>query len=637
MLALFASGLLYQAIADRSRKSLFSKIMALLPAPPLLLVASFAVGMAPILLVPILGFAILFMCSFCALFLLDKENEPGLSYGSNLLGGGIGGLAAVLLLSFADPYKGLAFCSVVCVSVSLASLDRNKTRAIPILFFVASLLIFFVPVITPGAIWEKWNSFSKVSVFDSMGRESPILWGKSASGTGLPTVLLMNIDSSAATVIVLEPEKSDAIAKDVTHAGYHLLGQNSSIAIIGSGGGRDVVGAKNFNLSGIRAIEINPLVIEAVLLFSPKTYEGVDLTVADGREALAKSQRKFDLIQLSLVDSWAAVSSGSHALTENYLYTSEAFDAYLESVDEDGIVSVTYWNPYMDKLISLAFTSLIKAGADDPSRHVVIFKQGDVFTILTKKAPWSGQDIALARVLAEKNGYELVLPDDKPPGPVTTDDSPFFFFNSEGLNLLLAMIVIASLLFLLVINHLSSTVRYHNTTLAYFALIGFGYMAVESIFVQKFLLLIHDPTITVSVIFTSFLVFSGIGSILSKRISINYSILLVPLLIAFILAWHGFSAFLNGESIFVKALVSALAIAPFAILMGTFFPKGLAYLKASKLDEAGVAWSINGISSVLSPIIAILIAVHSNFSAILALAAVAYLASWLLCRKKFQK
>lgn len=155
-------------------------------------------------------------------------------------------------------------------------------------------------------------------------------------------------------------------------------------------------------------------------------------------------------------------------------------------------------------------------------------------------------------------------------------------------------------------------------------------MTVESVFVQRFLLAIHDPTITVALVFTSFLVFSGIGSILSERMDFRYSLLLVPLLLVVAFGWGEIITMLYQMDLAAKIAISMGIMAPFAFLMGMFFPKGLEYLKGNKLDEIGNAWTINGLASVFAPIITIGIAVLAGFTAALVMAALAYLASWAL-------
>lgn len=118
MISFCLSGIIYQAATKKTREQLFNKMTLLLPPSFLLLlillvfsVITFThsiIGRASMI---VCGFGILFACSFLIVSLLDREGKPGLSYGMNLLGSGAGGLAAILLLSLGDPYKGLATCS----------------------------------------------------------------------------------------------------------------------------------------------------------------------------------------------------------------------------------------------------------------------------------------------------------------------------------------------------------------------------------------------------------------------------------------------------------------------------------------------------------------------------------------------
>lgn len=642
MLSFCLSGILYQRAKERERAQIYSILTAFLPASLLILLfllcLPFTAGFAlPAILISIvaMGFGIPFICGFLTVSLLDRGKNAGLSYGANLLGSGAGGLAAVLLLTFGDPYQGLAACSIASLMGIRGAFESRKVLVFAAACLAISLPFLAIPIKNPDMVWEEWNAFSRVSVNNEPSDN--MMWGKtSAPEKNLPASFQLTIDSLAATAIVLEPEKSGILAEDITHAGYHFLENGSTVAIIGSGGGRDAVAAKQFNLSKIKAIEINPLVIEAVESISPRTYEGVDVVVADGRESLAVSGERFDLVQLSLVDTWATVSSGSHALAENYLYTKESFGTYLDSLEEGGMVSISYWERYAGKFVSLASAALGERGVEDPSEHIMVLKQGWIVTILVKENPWSAEEREFAEGLAGEKGYVVLSPEEGRGVAVNTDDSPFFFFNEQGFLVLTGLLGAVSLVLYMAKDAAGPVGRKTKKGIAlFFGLIGLGFMTVEAVFVQRVLLAVHNPTITVALVFTSFLVFSGIGSLIFRRVGFKYSLALVPMLLLFAFGWGDAAAALNGMDLPSKCAILAAIIAPFAILMGTFFPRGMTYLKEHKLDRMGDAWTINGMASVFAPILMILIAVYSGFTAALLLAAAAYSASWAVGMKEF--
>jgi len=643
MLSFCLSGILYQKSSEKKRVVLFDKFRILLPLSFILFLFLFVFSVTTgligwggwFLVSSIFGFGILFICGFLVVMLLDKEKGPEFSYGINLFGGGVGGLVAVGILSYGSPYAALAICAILGLIGIKPLLEKRKMILYLCLILAVAIPFLVMEVKAPNRVWEDWNAFSMVSVENI---PSPnLMWGGTiASKDTLPSSVQLRIDSDAATAIIIEPEKSKALSGDITHAGYFFLQNGSRVSILGSGGGRDVVMAKDFNLSYIKAVEINPLVIQAVDEFSPKTYEGVDLILADGREELASSSGEFDLVQLSLVDSWAAVSSGSFALTENYLYTKESFGTYLASLDDQGILSVTYWDRYLNKFLALSFASLTEIGVESPSENVLVFHKNYVSTILIKKTPWTEQEITLAKNVADKYEYEIVPVAPEYSETVNTDDSPFFFFNEQGFWILASLMLALLMLISMGRKKLGLEIERSDAhILLFFALIGFGFMSIESIFIQRFFLILHNPTLTVAVVFTSFLVFGGLGSILSNRISLRYSILLFPLLLVFALGWGIAIETIYQLGLLARLGISIALIAPVAIMMGTFFPVGLAHLKRRKLNKIGSAWTINGIASVFAPIVAILVAVYFGFGVVIVTSAIAYLLAWKIWRNGF--
>src|SRR5207245_219015 len=114
--------------------------------------------------------------------------------------------------------------------------------------------------------------------------------------------------------------------------------------------GRDLVSALVFGAHRVVGVEINPIIAGSVMSeqfldFSGHIYHHPRVTIAvdDGRSYVRRSPEQFDVIQASLVDTWAATGAGAYTLTENMLYTVEAFRDYLDHLTNDGILSVTRW------------------------------------------------------------------------------------------------------------------------------------------------------------------------------------------------------------------------------------------------------------------------------------------------------
>ena len=153
----------------------------------------------------------------------------------------------------------------------------------------------------------------------------------------VPETLWLELDSNAGTQIIKDGgtasrEHNAFLEWDVTATAYTLPGRHASAFVIGGGGGRDVLTALRFGASRVDVVEINPAVIEASRdVFGAYgggiyTRPEVHLTIGNARTVLARSPARYDVIQMSMIDTWAASMAGQLVLTENTLYTREAFD-----------------------------------------------------------------------------------------------------------------------------------------------------------------------------------------------------------------------------------------------------------------------------------------------------------------------
>ncbi|MGH2593377.1 MAG: hypothetical protein ACRDGG_07675, partial [Anaerolineae bacterium] len=182
-------------------------------------------------------------------------------------------------------------------------------------------------------------------------------------------------------------------------------------------------------------------------------------------------------------------------------------------------------------------------------------------------------------------------------------------------------------------NPLSGRIGLRMWALAYFGLLGIGFLFVEIPLVQQYILLVGRPTTALAVVLFALLIASGLGSLSSRRVpwragtvALAIAIALYPSLI------RALTSAILFASIEVRLIAGGLALAPLGFLMGTMFPKGIAYLEGCAPEWVPWAWGINGAASVISAIASALLALTFGFSFVIACGAACYGVCSLLVR-----
>ena len=420
--------------------------------------------------------------------------------------------------------------------------------------------------------FSAWNSFSRVTVSPAEG-----------------AALEIRIDADASTLITAgagevtrHPEARDRL----TSLPY-VVTREPGVLIMGPGGGDDVMVARFHGARAITAVEINPIIArdimssEPYLGFSGGLYRrpGVRLVVDDARSFVGRSTERWDLIQGTMVDTWAATAAGAFALTENHLYTVEAFLDYDRHLADDGVLSLTRWYfeppDQMLRLTSLALEVMRRRGVTDPASHLVVVRdrtRSDPRTpamFLYKKSRFTDAEVGALEGFASWHEFTVLYsPATRPANDFTrlieakhpesvwssyptniappTDDSPFFFnsvrpsdllhlsdkapewrkTNVGTLILFVLLVLVGILVLALVIVPLLVTRRAPSPGrggaapwLAYFACLGAGFILVEVALVQRFILFLGPPVYALTVVLFTLLLFGGVGSGLSGRIA----------------------------------------------------------------------------------------------------------------------
>ena len=371
-------------------------------------------------------------------------------------------------------------------------------------------------------LFTEWNSFSRIDVTRQV--QNITSWHSSDSSGRSRALASIAIDADADTPVI----RWNGTLEDLEWIRHYMdslpyeISESQSTLVIGSGGGEDVLTSLAGGSRNVTAVEINPLIIEATKRFGQAAgdlydRDNVKLVIAEGRRHISGAYTKFDLIVIKLVDSWAAQLAGGYALSENYLYTIEAFKQYLEHLNEDsGMLVMIRWNIELPRLIPLIFESLrensdrsqngsadwsadeISEQAQETLNKIIIVEnkpglyflpsnEGSIYPVLVmiKKSPFSTEELdTVKQKVSERNARSILLPTDDIQTefegavsnnlgsfvsmgeagnsslsslPPPTDDSPFFFAReripSQLLVLLTTVLILSGVLFTILIYY----------------------------------------------------------------------------------------------------------------------------------------------------------------------------------------
>jgi hypothetical protein len=404
-------------------------------------------------------------------------------YAVDLVGAGLGCVVLVALFSWFDgPSLVILIGALACAGAVAFAAGRRARRAVVIATVAAAVLATAALVNTelhrdgrpivrvvwakeardPDHDYERWNAFSRLTVDGD------------ADDPATSTLGLV-IDSTAGTALNRysgNPDDSDDLRDEIQNLVHHIR-RSADVAVIGVGGGTDVLSALEFDQRSVTGLEINGDIVDIV----NRRYGGftghldrdprVEIVNDEARSYLTRSGRQFDVIQVSLIDTWAATSAGAFALSENGLYTTQAWDTYLDRLEPSGVLSVTRFYQTTDangeqvqpletyRTVALAAEVLTDRGVADPRAHMLVYRVPtgygvDLATVLVSPEPLSEPDRRTIADRARQFGFMPVLTEvvaedlllarlTAPGGPADavgsvaadisppTDNRPFFF------------------------------------------------------------------------------------------------------------------------------------------------------------------------------------------------------------------
>jgi MFS family permease len=571
------------------------------------LVATVNAGVEPLHMVPLaLAIALPFLGGGLAISVLFNIN-PAMAhwlYLADLSGASLGAVLAsvVLLWTSASHAVIMGACSAALAAVLLGTHWRRWQQSLVLVTVIALVILsplvgtqFSIPALPPKELgslllvrddveveYQAWNPVARVDVVSVPGDRIE-----------LPDALdykLVTQDGGAPSMILgkgaLDPAV-DFAERTIVGIPYWIK-PHPEVLIIGLGGGPDVVTALRYDARRVVGVEINSRMVEVVsstfasFAGAPYSDPRVEVIIGDGRHVVEASRDRFDIIQLTGVDTAVATLGASPNLAENYLYTVEAFKAYYRHLKSGGLLSISF--PTVRglglRMFAVGLRALDEMGVERPLDSMVVSETGGFVHLLVKwQQPFTADEVArLADHFDQEmfgiyfplyyrlmgagspdffSPHRLLLAPHTELGGIyadyydrwregegaswmaqqlfnarpTTDDWPYFFIsdrwftympNFSLLLFVLGVLTLFALLFLVVplviFRRQGARARGALRMMGYFVCLGLAYMFVEVFFIQKMSLLLGHPAYAIAVTLGGMLLASGAGSALSVRL-----------------------------------------------------------------------------------------------------------------------
>lgn len=472
-------------------------------------------------------------------------------------------------------------------------------------------------------------------------------------------------------------------------------GERKNALIIGPGGGRDILLALMGEVKKITAVEINRDLVHMIRSYSSfngglySNLENVEIVVGEGRHFLSRQNQKYDIIMLSLPVTNTSRSLEGFSLTENFLFTTDSIGDYLNHLSDDGrLIVVAHDDAEILRLVSTSINALRKKGirsSANAMNHIYITGSESYLVFVLKKKPFEKKESVLRYRTMKKVGLDPLLSyfpyiiktgalnpalTDLGRGKITletlenmvrekgydispvTDNSPFFYKFEIGIPISVSIVFWVSsilLLFTLIFYfifrrdkseyfkiNLKERGYFSQRTLQLtllFSMIGMGFMVIEISLVQRFVLFLGRPLLSLAVLLFSLLTGASIGSLCSGRLTIEnankgiqfsslfFAIIIITYTFLFTLIFNRFLEF----NLLVRMGISTILILPIGFLAGFPFPLGIRTLKEMKMENhIPWMWGINCLSSVLGSALTIILAINFGFTESLLIGAGCY-------------
>jgi hypothetical protein len=388
-------------------------------------------------------YLVLSLAFFCAanaigLALTAYRARASRLYAADLVGAGVGSLLILLALVFLTPEHALKLLAAAGFAAALLAAFELRWGRAP--WLAAAVTGLLLALLTPAAwlrpepgpykalsqallvkgtrvLEERSGSLGRVTVI-----ESPLVPLRHAPGLSLtstsepPPQLGLFTDGDQMDAITATAGDGERLAflAETTSALAYEIARPRSVLVLGAGGGLEILRAHELGATAIDAVELNPQVVR-LLTDDYRDYTGglvqrpgVSLHVSDARGYLAGSDRRYDLIQMSLA---AAPAGGLGGLSEDYLHTREALQLYYRHLAPGGFLSMTRFVqvPPRDglKLLAGTIAALEASAVAEPGRQLLVIRGWQTVTVLAKRGEVTAAEIARIRAFADRHSFDV--------------------------------------------------------------------------------------------------------------------------------------------------------------------------------------------------------------------------------------
>ncbi len=630
------------------------------------------VAMLPLLMLPCAVAGLIFAGMFQRL-----KDQIGQIYAADLIGGAFG---AVVFLPVLGWLAGPDTVFLIVTTAALAALaafwqakDRRGLWAAGAAALLGAALSVgsavgggggsLLPVREAAGyserdvVYTRWTPLVRLAVWEQAGETKILLDNTSASEVVKTAADRDRMVDHAARSLVFrlggQPDGASGGASDNAAA---------RVAILAASAGPEVAAAQALGFSDIDAIDIASEIFSLVATrfpdapANPFLQPGVRHVHSDGRAAILRAERPYDIILMVHANLWSAAGLLASAWSPALLETREAFGTYLDHLSPDGTISFGKGSATTSLLPSI-LAALRERGVKEPGRCVALI-EGNSSLVLVKHRPWTEEEAARLRAsLTLYRNATLTLDPAAADAtaaltrlarkePLMTDNRPYMDTpdlvwealrglmpggSGERLSSLKVLYrsLMVQMLAVLAAGALfvgAPMARYWRSDVAgltggggvllYVAGLGYGYLALETVLIHQLVLFVGHPTYAITVVVLSMMLASGLGSMVTGRLAEAGLVRSLRWVLGGVLVLGGVQTWVLPPLLYATALslplaarlaVTFVGLLPLGFLMGMPFPLSLRILPRGAAGIIPWAWAINGWMSVVASMFTVLL------------------------------